>query len=86
MATDVQTGLAEFHQFVGERLRNGGAQLTPEEVLEEWRLLHPNVEQHDQNVKAIKAAIRDMEAGDQGTEMEEHLRRIREEFDLEGDE
>lgn len=85
MSADVHNELSGFHDFVGERLRNGGSHLTPEEVLEEWLLLHPNLDQHAQNVKAIRAAIRDMEAGDQGLEVEDHLLRLREEFGLEGE-
>ena len=30
----------DFHRFVGEKVHNGGASLSPEEVLDEWRLLH----------------------------------------------
>lgn len=86
MATDAQPGLAAFHQYIGEHLRNGGSHLSPEEALEEWRLLHPDAGLHAENVKAIKAALRDMEAGDRGIPFEDHLREIREEFDLTGGE
>jgi hypothetical protein len=85
MATDlVQTELEEFHAYVGERLRTAKERLSPEEVLDEWLLLHPDPQVHEENVKAIKAAIRDMEAGDRGRPAEEVLRDIRNELGLVG--
>jgi hypothetical protein len=85
MATDlVQTELEEFHAYMGERLRTAKERLSPEEVLDEWLLLHPDPQVHEENVKAIKAAIRDMEAGDRGRPAEEVLQDIRNELGLSG--
>jgi hypothetical protein len=30
--------LREFHDFLGRKLGNGGADLSPEEALDEWRV------------------------------------------------
>lgn len=82
MATELKTELQEFHEFVTDQLRNGGVDLSPEEVLGEYRLFHPTPEQHAANVAAVKAALRDMENGDRGRPVEEVLREIREELGL----
>ena len=37
MATATQNELESFHRFVGAQLANGGAQLSPEQVLAMWR-------------------------------------------------
>jgi hypothetical protein len=85
MATDlVQTELEEFHAYVGQRLRTAKERLSPEEVLDEWLLLHPDPQVHEENVKAIKAAIRDMEARDRGRPAEEVLQDIHNELGLSG--
>ncbi len=83
MATDlVQTELEEFHAYVGERLRTAKERLSPEEVLDEWLLLHPDPQVHEENVKAIKAAIRDMEAGDRGVPFEEFDQEFRQRHNI----
>jgi hypothetical protein len=69
--------LREFHTFVGEKVNNGGASLTPEEVLEEWRLLHPTPEAVDEDIAAIQEAIDDIESGDVGVAFEEFDREFR---------
>ena len=35
--------LREFHRFLSAKLENGGAELLPEEALDEWRQLHPEL-------------------------------------------
>jgi len=85
MATDlVQNELEQFHAYVGERLRTAEWRVSPEEVLDEWLLLHPDPQAHAENVMAVKAAIRDMEAGDRGRPADEVLRDIRHELNLPG--
>ena len=58
--------LREFHRFVGEKVENGGASLSPEQVLDQWRLLHPDPAASDEEIAAIQEAIDDMEQGDTG--------------------
>lgn len=57
--------LREFHRFVGEKLKNGGAAMSPEDAVEEWRDQHPDVEFED-DTEAIQAAYDDMLNGEEG--------------------
>lgn len=68
--------LREFHIFVGERVNNGGAGLSPEEVLDEWRALHPPPTDPE-DLEAIQEAIDDIESGDTGIPFEEFERKFR---------
>jgi hypothetical protein len=69
--------LRDFHQFVGDKVNNGGASLSPEEVLDEWRMLHPDPESIAEDVAAIQEAIDDMENGEKGIPFEEFDRSFR---------
>ncbi|HEY1377867.1 MAG TPA: hypothetical protein VGF55_13795 [Gemmataceae bacterium] len=59
--------LREFHRFLGEKMNAGEASLSPEDVLDEWRSLHPDPD----DVAAIQEAIDDLENGDTGVPFEE---------------
>ena len=65
--------LREFHQFVSEKVKNGGTTQSPEEVLDEWRGLHTDPDDLD----AIQEAIDDMENGDVGIPFDEFEREFR---------
>jgi hypothetical protein len=78
MATAQQAELAEFHQFVELRMRNPEMNQSPEEVLEEWRLLRGDIGGSERDRLAVQAAIRDMRNGDQGIDFEVHLRELKE--------
>ena len=69
--------LRDFHGFVGEKVNGDGASLSPEEVLAEWRLLHPTGEALDEDLAAIQEAIDDIENGDIGIPFEEFDRDFR---------
>lgn len=69
--------LRDFHEFVGQTVNNGGASLSPEEVLDEWRTLHPAPEALQEDIAAIQEAIDDMEKGDTGISFEEFDRDFR---------
>jgi hypothetical protein len=69
--------LHDFHRFVGEKVNNGGASLSPEAVLDEWRTLHPDPSAADDEIAAIQEAIDDMENGDTGIPFEEFDRDFR---------
>ena len=58
--------LREFHRFLSAKLENGSAHLLPEEVVEEWRQLHPEPWDNKDDVAAIQAAIDDVEKGEKG--------------------
>ena len=59
--------LREFHQFLSEKLSNGGIDWSPEEAVDEWRRLHPESQAFDQDTAAIQEALSDMADGDRGT-------------------
>jgi len=69
--------LRDFHRFIADKLNNGGALLSPEDVLDEWRIQHPGPETVDEDVAAIEEAIDDMENGDTGVAFEEFDRDFR---------
>ena len=55
--------LREFHRFVGEKLNNGGVDLSPEQALEEWRRLHPDESALAEDTAAIQEALADLASG-----------------------
>lgn len=69
--------LVGFHRFVGERTLNGATMPSPEEVLDEWRSLHPDPQSSEDDLAAIQEAIDDMEKGDLGIPFEEFDREFR---------
>jgi len=56
MATECKNDLESFHQFVGDRLKSGGANLSPEQVLALWR-------DRLETVEAIREGLDDVKAG-----------------------
>jgi hypothetical protein len=71
------TELHEFHRFLTTKLSNGGADLSPEEAVDEWRELHPEPEIDEKEVAAIQEAIDDMVAGDRGRPADEVIADLR---------
>jgi hypothetical protein len=65
--------LREFHRFVGEKLKNGSAGMSPEEALNEWRDQHPEPGEFPDDTEAIQEALDDMLNGDKGRPAEEVL-------------
>jgi hypothetical protein len=82
MMLKTQNDLREFHDFVGEKLNNGGADLTAEEVLDQWRELHPNPDELAESVGAVREALTDMANGDQGRPLETVLAELRSRHNL----
>ena len=70
--------LRAFHEFLGEKLKNGGAELSPEEAVDEWRDLHPDPEYLDEDAAAIQEALDDMANGDKGMPADEAIAELRE--------
>ena len=71
------TELHEFYRFLTTKLSNGGADLSPEEAVDEWRELHPEPEIDEKEVAAIQEAIDDMVAGDRGRPADEVIADLR---------
>jgi hypothetical protein len=74
--------LREFYEFVGEKLHNGGAGLSPEEAVNQWRALHPSSEELSQSVAAVRQALADLAGGDQGRPVDEVLTELRRRYQL----
>jgi len=72
----------DFHQFLGEKLTNGGADVSPEEALDEWRRLRPDSQGLADEVAAIQEALDDMANGDAGIPFDEFDREFRRRHNL----
>lgn len=77
MTMSISRDLEGFHRFIGEKLNRGSAELSPEEVLDEWRVMNPAPEEIAESVAAIRRAAADMHAGDSGRPAAEILAEIR---------
>ena len=66
MSLQSTTELHQFHAFLGAKLQNGGAEISPEEALDEWRELHPDPLGFEDETAAIQEALDDMANGDRG--------------------
>ena len=75
MAVDLSEELREFHRFVGEKLDR--VDLSPEDALDEWRVLHPVPEELVESVAAIRRAVADMRSGDRGRPVSDVLDEVR---------
>jgi hypothetical protein len=69
--------LDSFHHFACEQLKNGGAGLSLEELLDRWRMQYPSPDELRENVLAVKASIRDMESGVTGRPFDDFARDFR---------
>ena len=76
MPTSTQE-LQSFQQFAAARIQNGGAMLELDDLLDEWKHQNPDPKQLQEDVLAVKAALRAMESGDTGRPAEEVVREIR---------
>ena len=63
--------LRDFHRFLGGKLKNGSAHLSPEEALGEWREQHPEGVEFEDDTEAIQEAVDDMLNGDHGRPYQE---------------
>ncbi len=74
--------LRDFHVFLSEKLSNGGAHLSPEEALDEWRRLHPEEQAPAEEVAAIQEALDDLAEGERPMAFEEFDREFRKRHQL----
>jgi hypothetical protein len=82
MASDTTSELAAFVQFLNARVCSGANDLSPEEALDLWRTAHPEPNRHADDAAAIRAALRDMEAGDFGIPLSDFDREFRQRHNL----
>lgn len=78
MATELSLELRHFHSFVEEKLHSEDSfQASPEEVLAEWRELHPQDSDLADSIRSLRLAIADMEAGHIGRPADEVIAEVR---------
>lgn len=77
-----QKQLDSFHEFAKEQLDNNGSELTFADLYEMWRIQQPTDDELAENVAAVKAAIRDLEQGDRGVPFEDHIRELRQKYNI----
>ncbi|MEQ9410965.1 MAG: hypothetical protein RIK87_24855 [Fuerstiella sp.] len=65
--------LDQFRKFAEQRLRAGSADLNLVDLAAEWQFRHESNDYLKQDGLAVKAALRDMEAGETGRPMSEFL-------------
>lgn len=80
MATKAQ--IDSFYTFASHQITNGGATLSIDDLYELWRVENPLPEELTESVTAVNAALADMEAGDSGIPVDEHLARMRAKYQL----
>ncbi|MBC7819806.1 MAG: hypothetical protein IAG10_23225 [Planctomycetaceae bacterium] len=73
MSAIVADELNAFHQFLSDKLKTAMTRSSPEQVLEEWRALHPDPD----DVEAIRESLAAMHAGDRGLSLEDFDREFR---------
>ena len=79
-----QQQIDSFYRFATERIRRC-SNLTMDELYDLWRLEQPTPDELDQNVRAVQAALDDLENGDRGVPLEEAIREIRKKHNLPAD-
>jgi hypothetical protein len=84
MNQPLSSELRSFHAFLTDKLNNGSADLLPEEVLEQWRELHPEPFDDEDDVAAIQAALDDVARGDKGMPFDEFDREFRKQHKIPG--
>ena len=80
MAT--QAEIDSFTRFAVQQLSNGGTELSMDELYDRWRSQNPRAEELAESVAAVKAALADMEAGDEGIPADIHLARLRTKYNI----
>ncbi len=73
MSAIVADELDSFHQFLSDKLKTETTRSSPEQVLDEWRSLHPDPNEFE----AIRESLVAMHAGDRGISLEDFDREFR---------
>jgi len=74
--------LASFHQFLSKKFEEFGSNVSPEEILDLWRAIHPLELDMRRDVKSIQQAIDEMTAGDKGVSIDEFDASFREKHSI----
>jgi len=78
--------LDSFHRFAAEKLADDASDLSLQELLDLWRIANPTPEELQENLRAVKAAIRDRENGDRGIPFEDHIQEMQGKHSIPADE
>jgi len=76
MSTGISTELHDFTLFLQAKLQAGETKISPEEALEQWREENPTEEEFEEEVRAIKEALDQMDAGERGVPAEEFANQL----------
>jgi hypothetical protein len=69
--------LHNFYQFVEQRLRENQCEQTLDDLYAEWRAQNPTPEELETDVRAVRAALRDMDGGETGRPIEDFAAEFR---------
>jgi len=70
--------LNQFRDYAEQRLSAGSATLDMVELAAEWQFQHESRDHLKEDILAVKAALRDMDAGETGRPMAEFLKEFEE--------
>ncbi|MBX9787595.1 MAG: hypothetical protein K2Y37_01640 [Pirellulales bacterium] len=76
MATDPNSELSQFEQFIRLQVQSGRS-LTPEEALDLFRIEHPHPDEFDASIADLREAVAEVEAGVNGVPIEDFVRQQR---------
>jgi hypothetical protein len=74
-----------FASFATHQLNQVGADVSLDEIYDQWRSQNPTESDLIASVSAVRLALMDMKAGDSGTPATEHLARLRAKFHIDED-
>ena len=72
--------IRSFSHFAEQQLSSADPEPSIDELFDMWRAANPPANELAESVNAVKAAIAEMEAGDNGIPAHEHLARLRSKF------
>jgi hypothetical protein len=75
--SDVQKDLEGFYQFANSQIVVGTSSRSLSELFDEWRSQQLTSQELAENALAVKASLRDIEAGEAGREFEAFSREFR---------
>jgi hypothetical protein len=75
--SSVSDDLQSFSQFVELNLRTKNNVKSLDDLYAEWRARNPSPEQLEKDIRAVRASLRDMEAGDTGRPIEQFIAEFR---------
>jgi hypothetical protein len=78
----VPSELDSFCDFLDGLRQEPCAELSPEEAVAQWRAQQMTPEELQESVAAIREAIADMEAGEEGMPFDEFVSKMRQKYNL----